>query len=512
MVQSSKSKYKPPVFLTLFLIFLITLGTSFRFAYLERPIMNADEKVSQLRIVGDTYGSASLYFKENQVYSPREVIDFYTVKKEDTAKDVVFSLSKEDSQHPPLFYLLAFFKSKLGDGSFYNGRQVAAVSGALAILSIFLLSKELFLSQLTGLISSLITAFSVYFLYLSQNFREFSLWVNFLAFSSYFLIRFWRHYDIKSWGYYTFINTLALYTFPLHFLTMVGHFIHLLSSKGGRTKLGLHAFSSIFSIILFTPWLGVMFRGKQQITATTSWLNERYNLLEWGSFFLRSFSDYFYRIGKYPNQIAIYVVATLIFITVAFVSIKKNRSFTVVLFPAVLTILPFILQDLMYGGIRSLQSRYLLPIFLCIVLSIGYAISTLIAKNVWIGSGILAAILTVQLLSVHNYFTSESWYTYRESNYNIKIAQLIKPNETILTSKRLSLFTLGLAYRLPSSVKIKVSDFNRPLQSQELEGVDYILHPSLETLEQAKRYKKIHPLVQIPKLRKDTGLYKVLKN
>lgn len=457
MVQVSKSKYKPPLFITFFLIFLITVGSSLRFAYLDRPPLNGDEKTSQLRVVGFTWGGASLFFKEDQIYTPLQIQQFYTVSKESKPQNVINSLAKDDSQHPPFFYLLSFIAAKLGDGSFITGRVISALSGTLAILAIYFLAKELFFNQTVGLLASAITSFSVYFLHLSQNFRQFSLWVALLALSSYLFIKFWRHHDIKSWTIYTAVNVISLYTFPLTALAMIGHSIHLALSKGGRTKLPLHLFSLGISFIFFVPWLNIMFQGRNKITATTQWLEDNaYTWQDWIIRFGRNLSDYFFRIGKYPDKYLMFSIGTFLLVLIAFTTWRKYRSFTVVLMPAVITLLPFIAQDIVLGGIRGVQARYFLPLFICTVIAIAYSINLIFEKNKWLGSSLFTIFLCFQIASIYNYFNASTWYAWGGANDNIKISKIIKAEDTILTSKRLTTLTYELSYLLPTENKFRI--------------------------------------------------------
>lgn len=150
-----KSKLKQnqgtfPKKLRFFFIILLVLGIFFRFINLDRKVFWFDETFTSLRISGYT---------ESELVS--QVCDRLEIRIEDlqkyqhlapgrTTADTIKSLIKEDTQHPPLYYLMARFWVQILGYSVATIRSLSALISLLAFPCIYWLCLELFGTSLSG--------------------------------------------------------------------------------------------------------------------------------------------------------------------------------------------------------------------------------------------------------------------------------------------------------------------------------------------------------------------------
>ena len=137
-------------------------------------------------------------------------------------------------------------------------------------------------------------------------------------------------------------------------------------------------------------------------------------------------------------------------------------------------ILPFILTtslslalpDLIFGGMRSIISRYLIPGYIGIELSIINLIysritwqsARLLSRKIW--QFILVIFISIGIISCSLIINSPSWWIKSINFQNIPIAEIINSSEKplILTSKNLSSHLMSISHNLTNNVTIRFVD------------------------------------------------------
>ncbi len=194
----------------------------------------------------------SLWYDEGfSVYLARMSLGEITAR---TASDI----------HPPLYYyLLHLWLGPFGDSEFVL-RFFSLVFGLLTVPLIYALGRRL-LGTASGLLAALLLAISPLYLWYSQEARMYTL-VTFLCLAtSYLLLRGLEEASKGAlfWGFYAFLNVLAVYSHFYAFFVLAFHMLFLsvwwaVNRKGDRLLAGLLSQGSV--VLAYLPWSGFVLR------------------------------------------------------------------------------------------------------------------------------------------------------------------------------------------------------------------------------------------------------------
>ena len=187
---------------------------------------------------------------------------------------------------------------------------------------------------------------------------------------------------------YTLSLIVSLYTFILSGLFIAGFGLYVLAIAGFRLTRSVSAFaiSSAFAMLAFSPWMIVLFTGRNNVTATTSWTNSKLSLFElvraWAMGVVRLFFDINNQSGDAPTQLLpVFIVLPLLSVLVGYslYFVRKSAPRRASLFIFCLigsSILPLALADLVNSGTRiSAAQRYLIPGYLGLQLSVAFMLA-----------------------------------------------------------------------------------------------------------------------------------------
>ena len=118
-------------------------------------------------------------------------------------------LLKED-RHPPLYFMLLHFWIMGGENLAYL-RLFSSLVGALTILSVYFLGKELF-EHRVGLFAAILLAVSPLHIFYSQFARNYSLFILFTVLSFYCLLRATASNRWRWWALYVLFALASLFT------------------------------------------------------------------------------------------------------------------------------------------------------------------------------------------------------------------------------------------------------------------------------------------------------------
>lgn len=463
----------PPSWLRFLIIALLVLGLFFRLGNLDRKVYWFDETYTSLRTAGFT--EAELV----QNLSNAGIIDWETLQKyqrpssEKTVIDTLKSLAIEDPQHPPFYYLLARFWMQIFGNSVTAMRSLPALISLLAFPSLYWLCLELFESPLVGWISLAMLSVSPLHILYAQEAREYSLWTVTILLSSAALLQAMRLNTNVSWLIYALTLTANLYAFLLSFFVAIGHGIYVIvieKFKFSRTLMS-YFLASLIGFIAFIPWIAVVLLNRVQAQSVTAWTGvikkPLWELVKiWGINFSRVFIDFNYSSQDTLNS-QIFLAFTVIILVVLlgyslyFLCITASPRIWLFILTLMGSItLPFMLADLILGGVRSTTPRYFIPCYLGIQLAIAYLFANKIvainhkAEQQKLWRVIMAITISIGVSSCVKSSQSETWWHQTLNRDTPAVAEIInKAERPLLISNNNPANILSLSYRLDPKVR-----------------------------------------------------------
>lgn len=515
-IQAPRYRFLSQNGLTLLLVLALLLGIFFRFAHLDQQLYWHDETFTSLRISG--YNAIEV----NQTLFNGKVVGLEALQKyqqpnlDKTIIDTIRSLAIDDSQHPPLYYVLVRQWAVMFGSSVTAIRSLSAVFSLLTFPSLYWLCQELFAGeakagvqrQSANLISGLaiaLLALSPYQVLYAQEAREYSLWSVMSLLSGAALLRAMRVNTLGAWGLFTGLLMLGLYTQPMMLLVAIAFALYLLIVEGFRinrvTVLGGLSFA--LAILAFSPWLNIIAKSWSQTGANWTAIPIPLPILlkTWGLHLLRMFilteSDFGF--DHWTTYVGLPLL--LLLVGTAFYQLYRQTSLRIWLFVIALTLstfLPLGLMDLILGGQRSVSSRYIVPFYLGLPVAIAYLLAhnllewqhslrgvttrgittrgvTTVQSKRW--QGITALLLSISLLAcVFNTQSNTAWT--KGINYNLlTVAKLINTApHPLLVSNSFGIdfgTTFALGRQLDPKVKL--------LLTQDIVEPNVKKLPSIET-------------------------------
>jgi uncharacterized membrane protein len=489
-IQSPRHHFLAQNGLVLLLGLAIVLGMFFRFTHLDGQLYWHDENFTSLRISGYNALEVNREIFDGKVVEVKALQKYQQPHSGKTIADTVRSLAIDDSQHPPLYYILVRQWAMIFGPSVAAVRSLSAVFSLLTFPSMYWLCQELFAEgtlafpqkQSANLISGMaiaLLALSPFQVLYAQEAREYSLWSVMCLLSGAALLRAMRVNTLMAWVLLTALLILSLYTQPMMLFVAIAFILYLLIVERFRinrvTVLGVLSFA--LAILAFVPWLHIIAKSWSQTGAT--WTSVPLPLpivlKTWGLHLLRMFilteSDFGF--DHWTTYIGLPLL--LLLVGTAFYHLYRQTPLKTWLFVVALTLsvfLPLGLMDLILGGQRSVSSRYIVPFYVGVPVAIAY----LLAHNLlrWQRSargiipvsskpwqGITAIVLSLCLLAcIFNTQTKTAWT--KGINYNLlPVAQLINTApRPLLVSNFFGInfgTTFALGRRLNPDVKLQLT-------------------------------------------------------
>jgi uncharacterized membrane protein len=465
----------PPSWLRFLVITLLVLGLFFRLVNLDQKVYWFDETYTSLRTAGFT----ETELVENLSNSTSAIINLETLQKYQQLNpikgvvDTIKSLALEDPQHPPFYYLLARFWAQAFGSSVTAMRSLPALISLLAFPAIYWLCWELFTSPLTGWVAVSLLAVSPLHVLYAQEAREYSLWtVTILALSA-ALLRAMRLKTKLSWLIYGLTLTSSIYTFLLSFFVVIGHGIYIIILERVKLTKTFKAYllATLIGFIAFIPWIAVVLLNRVQAQSVTAWtgvikkpLGEMLKI--WGINFSRVFLDFNYNsqdafIAQASLGLAIVLLLALFVYSVYFLCHHTPQRIWLFILTLMGTImLPFLIPDLVLGGVRSITPRYFIPCYLGIQISVSYLLAHKITsindktgqQKVW--QFILVAVMSLGVVSCVINSQAKTWWHQTLNRDTPAVAEIInKAERPLLISSNTAANILSLSYLLNSNVQ-----------------------------------------------------------
>lgn len=472
--QTQIKKKQFPNWLRFLIVISLVLGVFFRFSHLDQKVYWKDEAITSLRISGYTWADLIQQVYHGREIGVEDIQKYLHPNPEKGTADTIRSLATEDSQHPPLYYLIARFWAQWFGSSVALIRSLSALTSLLVFPCIYWLCLELFESSRVGWVTIALTAVSLFHIMYAQEAREYTLWTVTILLSSASLLRAMRGFQNRfNWAIYATNAAIGLYTFPLNILVLIGHGIYVLAIENFRftKKTIYYLFYSMTAGIVFIPWIVTIINSSTQMQKTTSWVVNKHLGL---SFLVRALVANVSQVFSIKNPVGKVLILIIIGYSIYYIIGKTAKQ--VWLFVLILTVFPLIsliLPDLILGGVRSAVSRYLIPCYLGIQLAVAYLLTdqmTSMQIKLWqrkLWQIITIALITTGIVAGVKYFQTEV-ASHKDENYNIPVARIVnQAKKPLIISGESSYDDIGsllsLSYLLDSKVKLQlVSKQHKP--------------------------------------------------
>jgi uncharacterized membrane protein len=510
-IQSPRHRFLSQNGLTLLLVLALLLGIFFRFAHLGQQLYWHDETFTSLRISGYNAIEVNQKLFNGKVVGLEALQKYQQPNSDKNIVDTVHSLAIDDSQHPPLYYVLVRQWAVLFGSSVTAIRSLSAVFSLLTFPSMYWLCQALFAReaktlakrQSANLISGLaiaLLALSPFQVLYAQEAREYSLWSVITLLCGAALLRAMGINTLGAWGLFTVLLTFGLYTQPMMLLVAIAFALYLLIVERFRinrvTILGVLSFA--LAMLAFSPWLNIIAKSWSQTGANWTAIPIPLPILlkTWGLHLLRMFilteSDFGF--DHWTTYVGLPLL--LLLVGTAFYQLYRQASLRTWLFVVALTLstfLPLGLMDLVLGGQRSVSSRYIVPFYVGLPVAIAYLLAhnllewehslrgvttrgvTTVQFKLW--QGITALLLSISLLAcVFNAQSNTAWT--KGINYNLlAVSNLINAApQPLLVSNSFGInfgTTFALGHQLDPNVKL--------LLTQDIVETDVSKLPSIAT-------------------------------
>ncbi|HEY9885302.1 MAG TPA: hypothetical protein V6C98_16970, partial [Thermosynechococcaceae cyanobacterium] len=123
---------------------VLVLGIFFRCTHLDHKVYWRDEAFTSLRVSGFTVADVRHQLFDGHEIGKADLQIYQQLSAAKSWRDTVQSLVVEDSQHPPLYYLLARGWMQYFGSSVAAIRSLSALLGVLVLPSLYWLCLELF--------------------------------------------------------------------------------------------------------------------------------------------------------------------------------------------------------------------------------------------------------------------------------------------------------------------------------------------------------------------------------
>lgn len=507
----------PATGLSFLIAILLILGIFFRFINLDRKVYWHDETLTSLTNSGYTRAEMLQQDFNGRVMEKKDLQKYQRTNAEKSVIDTIQSLAIDFPEHSPLYYVMSRLWVQLFGNSVAVTRSLSATISLLAFPCMYWLCLELFNLRLVGLIAVALLAISPFHVLYAQEAREYSLWTVTILLSSAALLRAMRLNTLLYWGIYAFTVTLGMYSYAFSVFITIAHGFYVAITKRFNSKtFSAYLITSIAGIITFAPWLLTIVSSLTKIQKTMEWTNQHmplsYLVGEWIYNISYVFADFWYiftyypssplnlRFGKYLVPIILILVGYALYFLCRRAP-KQTWLFVVTLIA--MTALPLMLPDLIKGGYRSTQARYLIPCYIGIQLAVAYLLATqinAISNKSWqrkLWQVAIATLISAGILSCAVSSQAETWWNKRTTSYDdLQVAGVInKASSPLLLVESGADITGGgftLSYLFDSKVRMQVIfKPNIPNLSNGFSDI-FLYEPSKELrslLEEEQNYK-----------------------
>ena len=413
-------------------VLAILIGCLMRFTGLDQKVYWHDEAHTALRVSGNTTLEFVGAAFDDRLLSAAELLEYQHPRVDQGFGDSLRALMSRP-EHGPLYYLLARV------GFLFTDDAKLATRGTAALLSLLLLPaaawfwRELFFDtpghRRRGLwVVLALLALSPFQLVYAQEARQYSLWAAMTLATCAALVRARRRRDVPAWLIYALVLSIGLYTHLMLAVLVPVHALWLAWVAPARLK--AFAGAALLAALAFSPWL-LLFQGSlREVGHVTDWMKVAIPFERlanaWGLHLVRQFVD-----TAAPTPLPWLPGVLLLFAAGLYRTARsapaeaKRLLFLLLLATSVVVVGP----DLITGGRRSQEARYLLPALLLLVFMVAFALTHALGSGArWrrgMALGLWVGLLGLGLWSSLGYLRAETWWNKSMSGHNAEVARQI---------------------------------------------------------------------------------------
>lgn len=245
------------------LLCAIFAGIALRFYHYQTPMFWGDEAITALRVAG--YKSSDVIAAANAPTGiPAISLRRFRQIGSHGPLDVVRSFAIEDVQHPPLYYLLAYYWERITGGDGQNLRLLSVLISLLLIPAAFWLARELFHNFGVALTASALASVSPFAIGYAQQAREYALWAVTVCLATAALLRAIRRARPVDWWLYALLLALGMYTHVFFSLVLVAHAAYIIGCRRSLDSATTKRFTLalVGALVFSLPWLIVFAYGQ----------------------------------------------------------------------------------------------------------------------------------------------------------------------------------------------------------------------------------------------------------
>lgn len=361
------------------LIAIVFLGIFFRAINLKEKIVWHDEALTISRVSGYYAEQINTEIFSGEIISLNRLQQYQQKNPQSENSDVAKILAANNPQHPPIYYFLLRLWGNIWGYSIEVFRSLSALFGILVMLVVYLLCWELKKDKIVSLIATALIAISPVQVLYAQEAREYSLWTLSVLISSLLFLKAIKDRHLWYWIGYGICSLASIYVFPFSGFLFLGQGIYISLIKKYRSPKNIKYFISsfLFSIAGAFPWLWLILTSwdKSGSSWTTATISRSSLINKWGENIYKIF------LLNFPNNQVIYlIILTFILIILAstfFTVIKaeKRDNWLYIVLLASIFFIPLAFTDILFGGQRSISSRYVLPSLLGIEIGLVFGLS-----------------------------------------------------------------------------------------------------------------------------------------
>ena len=467
----------------------IVAVSGLRFINLGAKVYWHDEAYSSLRVFGHTGPEYYANMFDGKVHAVADVQNYQHLDPERGLAATLTALASRP-EHPPLYYFLA----RLWAGFFQDPvvalRSLSALFGLLLLPAVYWFARELFANERVSWATVALAASSPLYLIYSQEARQYALWMLLTALSCAALLHVLRTHSRRALFVYALTVALGLYAHIMAVFIIVAHvtYLFLLRDRYPRELLKSCSVALALGGLAFMPWLVLFLNAIPDVSQVTGWMWNPVSTPELLRGMLVNVNRLFFDFtgSEYLVPVSLGVAA------VAVGRVWHRAPESTRLLPLLLltiTGLAVLLPDLLAGGRRSLETRYLLPALLVLGICVAYLIGTGASLLTQRGRaiGVLGALLIAggvysQLMIV----SSSTWWNKSFSANNAEIAAAVNAAERPLLIAGLGEVNpgelLSLSYLLDNRVQLLLLGGDAPEPLPQGYSRYFVLSPAWSQL------------------------------
>lgn len=377
--------YDVPKLLKVVVIALITLRVIFSLTNLGAQVYNADEVRGLYRSSGYQRTEILAEAFRGEILTTQDLQAYQTPSSGKTLGDTITALAG-NPEHPPLYGLLARFWMQIWKHPI-SARILAIFFGFASLPCIYWLCLELFRSASVGWLAIGLLSLSPYHILLAQGARQYSLWTILILISSTLLLRSLRTGKIANWVAYGATVSIGMYSHLFFAFLLIAHGIYVLlfEWRNFRSRVLPFVLASGIGMLTFSPWIVAVVSSLTTIDNNTQWVKGRnatvpsilFSTIDTlGNLFVD-----FNNTTRIERPLDLLILAFVLLIFYVLVRRMPSRIWVFLLLPMATTMAALAIPDLVNGGARSLQTRYLIPALLPVTLAVAYFLSNSMRKS-----------------------------------------------------------------------------------------------------------------------------------